>query len=466
MNTKKLALRIGVIQSGRLIEEFVVHDDKPVTIGTNINNNVVVSDKSFPSKYKLFVPKDGCYSIEVNEIMTIELKDGEDLKKYSNSKQSIKLKNTQKGKVIIGKTIVLFQFIEAPEQLVIPKKIPPQFRKNFLDEIDWRFFFPLLASFMIHMSGSVVLYFSDLETAAVSFNQLPDRFREVVIEQPKKEVVVAEVKKEGEGDEVGKGKEDENKKENKTVEKDVTKVDKSGLGKEERKEVAKASIGQKSKLISDLRKISAGGNGFGSITGGGSGDGGSVTSLSSLGLDSGSGNSGYGDGGNGGGLDIRGGGSGGGGGTGISRTNVGGDGPATVKTSEVTGNEKRDLKTQEVKKVAIQGKTKMDAVTVDKGIDETSATNALKKANKQMNGCYQEEAKKNNSFKGKIKIMVTIGADGKPINIEFLEVTMNDATLSQSMLKCIEKKMKRVEFPIPEKPPVSVKFTAAFSPGE
>ncbi len=458
---KKFALRIGVIQSGRLIEEFMVRNSEHVTIGTNLNNKVVVADKSLPSKYKLFVYKNGSYQIELLQNMGAEIKDGQDTKKLSNSKEIIKLKDSHKGKITVNKTTILFQFIEPLEEYFPPKKIPPQFRNKLNDYMDWKFMFPLLSSVIIHVVWVVMLQTIEFDPTMITMDSLPDRFREVVIEKPKaEEKPVEDIKKDGEGDDVVAKKDDDKKAEKANNE---IKKDKVNMSKDERKAVAKATLGQKSKLISSLRQMNngGGGGGFSAISSSGGGGGG-ANSLSELGL--GENGSGSGSGSGSGDSSFRGTGSGGVGGTGIGRNTTVGGGPTKVGTSDIETTD-RKLDTKEVKKVAIKHQSKIDTPTVDKGIDAGSATNTLRKANKRMDTCYQAEAKKNNSFAGRVKIMITIGADGKPISVEIIESNMNDATLSSSMGKCIQKQLMRVLFPIPEKPPVSIKFTAAFSPG-
>ena len=104
-------------------------------------------------------------------------------------------------------------------------------------------------------------------------------------------------------------------------------------------------------------------------------------------------------------------------------------------------------------------------ITGDGKLTQKSATRAIKKAKRKVDGCYQTEAKKNNSFAGRVTIVITVGAGGKPLNVAILSARMNDSALAKSLGKCIKRKLKRVKFPAPGNPPINIKFTAAFSAG-
>ncbi len=69
-------------------------------------------------------------------------------------------------------------------------------------------------------------------------------------------------------------------------------------------------------------------------------------------------------------------------------------------------------------------------------------------------------------FQGTIEVQDNkLVVNGKPISVEIMSSKLNDASLAASMTKCIKRKLKRVKFPKPANPPVSIRFTAVFAPG-
>jgi len=463
---KILVLRIGIIQSGRLIEEFIVKDNKPVTLGSTVKSSIIVTNNKIPNKYKLFSSKKGNATLYLSDVMEAEISDGENKKQYKNKSISISLSNKDRGKVKVDENIkILFQFIEPPEEFFIPHKIPPQFRNKPADYLDLKFFIPLMISMFLHIIWIVALQTTEYEETVLTMDQIPDRFKEVIIQnKPIDEKKAVEIKTDEKGDKDG-----DVKKAVKTKEKVVktAKVDKSTMTKTERKAAAKASVKSKSKVLSALHKLkSSGGNGgFGAINDGSAGGGDdSLTTLSDLDTTGSGSGSGYGSG-SGDGIGGRGSGIGVTGGAGYSRKGKGGKGGPTSLNPDI-GKNRKELNTKKVKKVAIKGKTKIKInIKGDGKLTQKSATKAIKKAKRKVDGCYQKEAKKNNSFAGRVTILITVGAGGKPSNIEILSTRMNDNALAKSLGKCIKKKLKRVKFPAPANPPINIKFTAAFSAG-
>jgi outer membrane biosynthesis protein TonB len=465
-NKKTLALRIGIIQSGRLIEEFIVKDDKPVTLGSTIKSSIIVSNKKIPNKYKLFATKNGSATLYLSDSMEAEISDGDNKKEYRSQSISISLSNKDRGKVKVDDNIkILFQFIEPPEEFFIPHKIPPQFRNKPTDYMDFKFLIPLVISMILHIVWVVALQTMEYDESILTMDQIPDRFKEVIIEnKPIEEVKKVEIKVEDKGDkgeDVKKGIAKKEVKEDKVV-----KVEKTSMTKSERKAIAQESVKKKSKVLSALHQLKSSGGGFGAINdtaGGGNGNEADV-SLSDIAANSKGSGSGYGSG-SGDSIGGRGTGVGVTGGSGYSRksgTNKGG--PTSLNTD--IGNNRKELDTKKVKKVAIKTKSKITTnIKNDGNLNEKSATQAIKKAKKKVDGCYQTEAKKNNAFSGRVTILITVGAGGNPMNVEILSTRMNDNNLAKSLGKCIKQKLKRIKFPAPANPPINIKFTAAFSAG-
>jgi len=458
MDKKGLTLRIGVIESGKIIEEFIVRDKKSVTIGSNIKNSIVVSDKRLSDKYKLFTyVKDGEYHLNLTEFMT-----GSIGSQVFKEKKTITITTKDRGKIeFSSKLKILFQFIEAPEELVIPKRLPKEFRNKITDYIDWKFVAPLTISLIIHLVWMLWMRTLDLNSVeVVSMDKIPDRFREVITQDlEKKEPIKEDIIGDEDGDEKNKVKD---------TKKNIKVKDTSKMTKSERKAATRKAVKGKSKVLSALDKLRAGnaggGSGFGQVglgsAGGGGDDSMSLSDLDSTGY-SGSGG-GYGDGD--GGTGVRGGGAGAGSGTGYGRKSTGSGGPKGL--GKDIGTNRKEVKTTKRKRVAI-ATTKMNAnIKEDKNLTKASAKRAIKKAQRKVNGCYQKETKKNNSFAGRVTIAILVGAGGKPLSVDIVSARMNDKSLQASLSKCIKKQLKRIKFPSPTNPPIQIKFTAAFSSGQ
>ncbi len=454
MNKKDLVLRIGVIESGRIIEEFIVKDKKDVTLGNDIRNSIVIYNPKLPSRYKLFTYSRGSYFLNTQKFMLVTVNSD-----VIKEKKTVKLSSESRGKIDISNNQrILFQFIKKPEELIIPRRLPKQFRNKITDYIDWKFLIPLGISLVIHLIWMLWMYTLDLRPSDdIDVARIPDRFREVIIEPEKKVEPVKEV-------EDTKGDSDDKK-----IVKKVDKpkpLDTSKMTKKERKNYARKTVKSKSKVLSaldKLRKSSGGGGGtFGPIGGGNSGDEG-VNSLAEL--DSGnivSSGSGTGDG-SGGSINMRGGGAAGGGGTGYSRTTKQSNGPKGISTNIATN--RKEVRVKKKVRVAI-AKTDMKAdIKVDKNLTKSSARRAIKKSKRKVNSCYQRETKKNNSFAGRLTIGIMVGLGGKPLSVDIISSRMNDTSLQKSLVRCIKSRLKRITFPSPENPPVQIKFTAAFSSG-
>ena len=353
---KILALRIGVIQSGRLIEEFIVKDDKPVTLGSTIKSSIIVTNSKIPNKHKLFTSKKGSATLHLLDSMEADISDGSDKKQLKSKSISIPLSIKDRGKVKVDENIkVLFQFIEPPEEYNAPHKIPPQFRNKPTDYLDLKFFIPLMISMILHIAWIVTLQTMEYDPSVLTMDQIPDRFKEVIIENKplEQDKPKIEVKTDEKGDEDGKGKKAEKAEKAEKVEK----IDKTKMTKSERKEVAKASVKKKSKLIGALHKLKSpgGGGGFGAISDstGGGGNGSDSISLSDIAGNAGSGSGGGYGSGSGDGVGGRGSGVGVTGGTGISRKGgKGSGGPTSLNTN--IGKDRKELNTKKVKKVAIK----------------------------------------------------------------------------------------------------------------
>ncbi len=433
----KKRLRIGVIDSNMVIDEFIVKKNS-VTIGSSNKNDIVIKDELFIKQYKLFSIKDSSIELHLNGSIKATI-DSNSIK----DDKTIKITEENRGKIELSNGLkILFQFIEISQEEKLPKRLPKEFRKKMRDYIDWKFITPLVLSFLIHAISVSWMQSLDLSSVEViSMNKIPDRFREVIIQENIKEKVVTETKTDGENSQ---------KLKVKNINKKNKRVKEISNSESIKNSTIKNSTIKKSKMLTAITKLRKG-NGGG--LGGFSNDTNEELVLSELEVSSDN-YSGYSNSENS--VMIR-------GNSAFSnlpnRTIVKND-----KIGVISNNikENRVIKESVRKRVAIINVEQNVEVPVDTTLNKISARKAISKSQIKVERCYQRETKKNYSFKGRITILITIGLDGKPISIDIINPRMNNSMLEKSLTKCIKKKLKRVVFPRPSKS-VQVKFTAAFT---
>lgn len=138
-------LRLGVLEGARIVEERIVRaDDKgasSVTIGTDPSCTFVISGDGAPEKHALFVREQNhwslalCAGIEGRVLMDSKV---HAIAELASQRSSIALDESTRGKVTLGATSVLFQFVDAPP--IAPKpQLPRTIVRQPLRELDWRY---------------------------------------------------------------------------------------------------------------------------------------------------------------------------------------------------------------------------------------------------------------------------------------------------------------------------------------
>src|SRR3954452_19092550 len=117
-------LRIGLVQGGKVIEERVIKQRTHVTIGPSEKSMFVVPSQNVPPNFRLFELVGSDYHLNFLDGMSgrVALQTGiSDLaalrgqaKKTAQGSYQIKLSEEARGKVVIGETTFLFQFVAPP----------------------------------------------------------------------------------------------------------------------------------------------------------------------------------------------------------------------------------------------------------------------------------------------------------------------------------------------------------------
>jgi TonB family protein len=211
-------LRIGLIQGGRIVEERIVRQRETVSVGTSEKNHFILQAPHLASRFELFQLVGGDYILNFTEHMTgrVGLAGGvQDLAQLRSSGSArhagthwqVKLNEASKGKVVIGETTLLFQFVTPPPPMPRPQ-LPAAARGGFVKGIDWLFTAFIVFSYMALFGFIIYLENADwpIDEGIVSVPERAARliFQEPPPPEPEPEVVdeEGEVEDEGESEQV------------------------------------------------------------------------------------------------------------------------------------------------------------------------------------------------------------------------------------------------------------------------
>jgi hypothetical protein len=165
-------LRIGLVQGGKVIEERVIKQRTSVTIGPSEKSMFVIPSKAIPPNFKVFELQGGEYSLNFLDGMTgrVALKTGiSDLAALKAQAKRVPMGNVQayqvplsdeaRGKVVVGETTFLFQFV-APPPIQPKPQLPVSVRSGLASDIDWTTTIIAAFSFLFHF-GAVGSIYSD-----------------------------------------------------------------------------------------------------------------------------------------------------------------------------------------------------------------------------------------------------------------------------------------------------------------
>jgi hypothetical protein len=157
-NAGPKVLRIGVVQGGRVAEERIIKQRVHVTVGANEKNMFVVSTQNLPPTFRVFELVGNDYHLNFLDGMTgrIALPTGiSDLnmlkgqaKRNAQGAYQVRLTEDSRGKVVIGDTTFLFQFVAPPP--IQPKPQLPVAVLRGASSIDWNTTIIAALSFLFH----------------------------------------------------------------------------------------------------------------------------------------------------------------------------------------------------------------------------------------------------------------------------------------------------------------------------
>ena len=117
-------LRIGLIQGGKIVEERIIRKRETVTVGASEKNHFVIQAQGLSSRFELFQLVGNDYILNFTDQMrgrvglAAGVKELDELRKSGARKAQgyyqVKLTESSRGKVVIGDTTLLFQFVTPP----------------------------------------------------------------------------------------------------------------------------------------------------------------------------------------------------------------------------------------------------------------------------------------------------------------------------------------------------------------
>jgi hypothetical protein len=475
--TGEKALRIGVIQGVRVIEERILRTREPVTFGTGPGNTFSLASSDLPKSVKVFDVKDGAYVLVLTEQSSGRLEEGEGRKDFAalragsqpvNGEWRVAIGDAGKGRIRLSPEItVLFHFV-VPPPVVVAAPMPAELRGGFLKAFEPIFTAVLTASFLVHLLVGIYVKVTDPpeHSDVEDFKELVER-----IQPPKVEVKAPPVQTTktdlptttgpgpaetptkgggggGGGDGGGGGKSTGSGKGT---------GGNGGIG--DRNAIREGIAGKGILQLIGGRGGGGGGGAVGSVFGAGTGIsddiGGALAGTAGVGIAGGAGGGDgvtrRGTGGGGGGGDGSGGEGGGALGIGELKTGGagGGGGGGTVDTGAKTA-------TKVVARVRAD-----DIETVDGRIDKKSVAATIRRRQDGFQACYETALKSNSKLGGKLVVEFTIAEGGKVTSTRVI----NDGLNSGEVSNCVLALLKRLRFPEPSDGEVAITNAFVFQPG-
>ncbi|MBL0218893.1 MAG: AgmX/PglI C-terminal domain-containing protein [Myxococcales bacterium] len=167
-------LRIGVLLGGKIVEERLIRERTPVTIGQSMKNTFSIPVEGLPLEFTLFAIDENKYSLRFLAKMDGRLSDGtgqvntlDALKSGRGATNNgeyfqVPLGDAARGKLSLGDLTILFQFVTEPPRQPKPM-LPASVRGTFADRFDPRLSVILGSSVVFHFAIVIAALFWDIE---------------------------------------------------------------------------------------------------------------------------------------------------------------------------------------------------------------------------------------------------------------------------------------------------------------
>ncbi len=460
-------LRIGLIQDGKIVEERIIRRRETVTVGSSERNHFVVSSEGLNAKFELFQIVGDDYVLNFTDAMRgkVGLPGGvqqlEQLRsnggaRKADSKWQVKLSDTSRGKIIVGNTTLLFQFVVPPPVTPRPQ-LPAAARGGFVKSIDWLFTAFVVFSYMTFFGFVIYLENADWEIQT-GIAAVPESVARLIFEEPPEpppevepEVTDEVPTEEGEEEVV----EEEQPSTAPTTTAESESTSSVGGGEQqsgESRAEANARIAESVAANAEALILGALGSGGSSalndVLAGGAVTGSAADVLAAAG------GVGVATAGTGSTLRTR---SGGGDGSGA------GGGLGMLATTSMAGMAASEGSA--VMERRIRGRTRLDSGGGDIGgsgdFDAGTVVRTIRTRIRAIQRCYENELRRNPSLEGKVTVQFTIVERGTVTGARATENT----TGSPAVASCVVSTVRRFRFnPGPEGGSVSYSYPFVFAP--
>lgn len=159
-------LRIGVVQAGSVIEERIIKQRTSVTVGPSEKNTFVISQGAWPHNFCLFELAGGDYVLNFTDAMQgrVALSSGPcelsalkgQARALGDGVYQLALGDGARGKVVLGDTAFLFQFVSPPP--IQPRPQLPVAVTRGAAAVDWPTTIIAAFSFLVHFCAIAAVY--------------------------------------------------------------------------------------------------------------------------------------------------------------------------------------------------------------------------------------------------------------------------------------------------------------------
>ncbi len=416
-------LKYGLVQDGKIIEEGILSEKEGITVGSDPSNTITIAEGKIPRKHRLIEPRGKHYKLLLfkglvgkvsigNKVYSVQEIESSDFGVKKGGYTEVELSVKSKGKLLFGKTTILFQLIPPPPPPPI-LKLPKELKANIWSGIDLFFITIVLLSALFHIS--LVAYMNSIERSdTLGSEDIAELTKQIIsyddvelIEDPPEDEALKETKS--------------------------TKAGGGGGPKEEKEK----GVGDRG-LVALITKMSKTGGSVADIIGEGSNEdlGSAIGKFSGLEV-AGKGN-----------VGLR---KGGGDGTGSgSSVNVGDLGSYSPLSSKGTG-------TRVERKVKSRVGSAPGGVTGK--IAPASVYSVIRSRIGGVKYCYEKQLKTNPALAGKIRVQFVIGGSGSVSSCSVVANSLGNT----SVQLCVCRMVRRWKFPPPDEGTVTVGYTFIFS---
>lgn len=444
-------LRIGVIQGGKIIEERIVRRRETVTVGPSEKAHFVIPGRGLASsRFDLFEVRGEEYALNFTDAMSGrislegEVRDLADLRKTGRARMrgkawQVLLGEQARGKIAIGESTILFQFVPPPP--VQPKpQLPAAVRGNLFADA----FNPSTYSIVLFMiiEAALCIWWANTDWPKPTLEEQVQQLRELI---PPRVAQLEKQKAEAETGEEEAEESEEESKEEKNARRDREKQPEKSAD-----EIARERAEKRARLAEQLAQT-----GINKILGAMGGDGAiaDVMRGGDVGADQdelfrqvngvgvATGETGA--------LLGPAGGKGSGEAADVSQIKVGGD--RDVATAGPGAERKVAGRVSGGKSTATGGTGMLNPEDVSKEIKRRMGA---------IRGCYEQALKRNPTLQGKIVIEFTISGIGRVSRAKCVVDEVDDP----AVCSCIESTFLRFRFPPPEGGEASFENPFVFTP--